>query len=191
MNIKKIYPPAPKKKVRRAAIIKVARWPFVIAALSCLIVDFLIGDFDWSLIAVVSLYIVWTVFISPAMVEVNPISQMIKVAALICLLLFVISRAVPWKGSTDVISIICSSVMGISFALLVSDYQNQKNNVFPMIVLCLVSLAFSIPLFMSREGAGRWFYGVSGIIGVAVFIASVIILGGSFFRELKKRFHTK
>ena len=58
MNIKKIYPPAPKKKVRRAAIIKIARWPFVIAALSCLLVDFLIGDFGWSLIAAVSLYIV-------------------------------------------------------------------------------------------------------------------------------------
>ena len=49
----------------------------------------------------------------------------------------------------------------------------------------------SIPLFISIKGAGRWFYGVSGIVALAVLLASLVILGGNFIRELKKRLHTK
>ncbi len=191
MKIKEIYPKVPKKKIRRAEVIKVLRWPLVLAGLFCLAIDMLDKTLSWSLIASVSIYIVWTFFISPDMVEVNGISIMIKAAAWVCALFFTIDKAVTWKGSGDVISIVCSSAMIVTFILFASDKSNRRSNMFPMMLLCLVSLSFSIPSFLSRAGAGKWFYGVSGIIAALVFITSLIILGGSFFSELKKRFHTK
>ena len=81
--------------------------------------------------------------------------------------------------------------MIVAFVLFLSDFSDQRHNTLPMMVLCIVTLSFSIPSFIGREGAGRWFYGVSGIIAAAVLTASLIILGGSFFRELGKRLHTK
>ncbi len=191
MNIRKTYPPAPKKKIRRAEIIKAARWPFLLAALCCVFLDFLSGHLDWSLIVAAALYAVWTVIVSPDLVEVNVISIMIKTAAWACVILFAVAKAAAWEGAWDVVSIICSSAMIVAFVLFLSDFSDQRHNTFPMMVLCIVTLSFSIPSFIGRVGAGRWFYGVSGIIAAAVLTVSLIILGGSFFRELGKRLHTK
>ena len=191
MIIRNTYPPAPKKKIRRAEIIKAARWPFFLAAVCCILLDLKSGHLSWSLIVAAALYTVWTMVVSPDLVEVNAISIMIKTAAWVCVILFAIQKAVSWEGAWDVVSIICSSSMIVSFVLFVSDFSNQRHNTLPMMVLCLVTLSFSVPSFIGRDGAGKWFYGVSGIIAAAVFIASLIILGGSFFRELGKRFHTK
>ena len=192
MRIKESYPRLTEKKLRRAAVIRIARWPFVFAGIGCLAVDFLVsGTLGWSLIAVVSLCTVWDLFVAPDLVDVNRISLIIRGSAWICALLFAVSRAAAWRGSGKVISVVCSAALAVSFVLFAGDYRRQKKNVFPMILLCLVSLGFSIPLFISINGAGRWFYGVSGIVALAVLLASLVILGGNFIRELKKRLHTK
>ena len=191
MNIKKTYPPAQKKKIRRAEIIRALRWPFILAAVCCILADFGSGHLSWSLIVAAALYTVWTMLVSPDLVEVNAISIMIKIAAWVCVILFAVEKAASWEGAWDVVSIICSASMIVSFVLFLSDFSDQRHNTLPMMVLCLVTLAFSVPSFIGRDGAGKWFYGVSGIIAAAVFITSLIILGRSFFRELGKRFHTK
>ena len=78
MNVKIIYPHAEKKKIQRQDVIHWAKWPFLLAVIACVIVNIAAGLPAWCLISIWSLWMVWSFFISPALVEYNRISLWIR-----------------------------------------------------------------------------------------------------------------
>ena len=72
MKLEITYPAVPVKKLRRNRVIRIARWPFLLAAVICPVINLMTGGSPWSLIVLVGIYMVWTFLISPDLVEYNP-----------------------------------------------------------------------------------------------------------------------
>ena len=71
MKVKITYPVVTKYKLRRSQMIEVLRWPFLVAAVICPVMNLVTGGISWSLIVLPALYMGWSFIISPDLVEVN------------------------------------------------------------------------------------------------------------------------
>ena len=79
MKLKITYPPIEKRKLQRKHFLRVIRWPVLFAVVACPIVNLAVGGRAWSLIVLMSIYMAWSLILSPDLVEYNRISQSIKV----------------------------------------------------------------------------------------------------------------
>ena len=75
MNIKITYPQVSKKKQTLRNIINILKILSIIAVIACPIVNIATGGKAWSLVVLMSIYMVWTLVLSPDLVEYNRISQ--------------------------------------------------------------------------------------------------------------------
>ena len=71
-------------------MLSIVRWPFFAVAAAALIVNLCVKGPFWSIIVILSLYVIWTFVLSPDLVELNRISQTIKVTVWSSILLVVI-----------------------------------------------------------------------------------------------------
>lgn len=78
-----------------------------------------------------------------------------------------------------------------SAALFFTDLERQKQNMFPMLLLILVSLAASVAGLIGWHGEGRWALAVLGIVALILLLACISFLGPDFTRALKRRFHVR
>lgn len=187
-----IYPEAGEaKKFQRRKMIKIVRWPFLLAAVACVAVNVVTGGISWSLIALVGLYTIWTLVIAPDLVEYNRISQFIKLIMCACFLLTAVAITISWINATRIISIVCFSGLIGAGILFLTDIRKQKQNMLPMILLIIVSLVYSVIGLIVWRNELHWEFIVTFIIALILMLACVIFLGGDFKREVKKRFHIR
>ena len=78
MKIEITYPPVSKKNFQRKRLLDILKWPFLLAAYICPIVNLAVGGKAWSIAAVTAIYMIWTLVFSTDLVEYNRISQFIK-----------------------------------------------------------------------------------------------------------------
>lgn len=191
MDIKIIYPPVSKRTKRLAILAAVLRVLALIACVVCPVVNLCIGGKAWSIVVIMGVYMLWTLVLSPDLVEYNRISQFIKLVLCACVLMGLIDFFLAPGWALDVICIVAFGALVVCAVLFFSDLERQKQNMMPMltlILLCLIGCATGVGLW--REQA-RWSILVMGGIALALLIACIGILGKDFIRELKRRFHTK
>ena len=82
MNNKITYPQVSKKKQTIRKIINILKILSIIAVIACPIVNISTGGKAWSLVVIMSIYILWTMLLSPDLVEYNRISQFVKLITL-------------------------------------------------------------------------------------------------------------
>ena len=191
MQCKITYPTVDKRKLQRQKFIRVAQWPFLIAALICPVMNLLTGGSCWSLIVLVSLYIGWRFLIAPEMVEVNRISLFIKLIFCTVVLILSIGLNISVGWTVEIGCSICFVGLIVSAVLFFTDLQRQKQNMLPMILLIGLSLLSSVIGLIIWRDETRWALAVMGVLALILLLACFIILGADFIRELKKRFHTK
>ena len=191
MKVNITYPSMGKRKVQRRKVLKIVRWPVLFAAFICPIINLVTGGKAWSLIVLMSLYMVWTLVFSTDLVEYNRISQFVKFIICSCILLTLIDVFLSPGWAIEVVPIVCFSSLVVSGALFFTDLERQKKNMLPMllhILLCLVSSA--VGLYLWREES-RWALAVMGAFAFALLVACIVTLEAEFVRELKRRFHVK
>ena len=140
--------------------------------------------FGSSLVSVM----LWSTFISTAMVEYNRISQVIKVFSDSCILLILINLFFGLGWMSFVVPIVCFGGLVISGILFFTDFDRQKQNLFPLLLLAIVSLAVSIAGLCI---ASNWPLIVMCAVSFGLIAACLVTLGRDFPRELRKRFYTK
>lgn len=190
MDIKITYPPVSKRQKRIAILAVILRWLALIACIVCPGVNLCTGGKAWSIVVIMGVYMLWTLVLSPDLVEYNRISQFIKLVLCACVLMGLIDYFLAPGWALDVICIVAFGALVVCAVLFFSDLQRQKQNMMPMltlILLCLIGCATGVGIW--REQA-RWSIFVMGGIALTLLIACIGVLGKEFIRELKRRFHT-
>lgn len=191
MVIENVYPSVNKRKVRMDIALMIIRLMLIISALASLIVNFLVGGKAWSIVVLVAIYMSWILFVSPDLIERNRISLFTKLITSSCLLLISIEMFLASGWALLVVPIVGGAGLVISAVLFFTDFERQKQNMRPMLVLIFISLIVSgLGLYVWREQNKLTLF-IMGTIAFLLLIVYVIILGGDFIRELKRRFHIK
>ena len=123
MKVDITYPALGKRKQVKRKLIKAAGLVLLSAAVICPIVNIAVGGKAWSLIVLLGLYMVWTLVLSPDLVEYNRISQFIKLLLCSCLILILIELflAPGWAGV--VVPIVGFGGLIVCAALFFSDME--------------------------------------------------------------------
>lgn len=184
------YPLPNKRKIRRQDMIRWGRWPFLLAACLCPVINLCVGGPAWGVIVLWSLWMVWSFLFSPDLVECNRISLLIKLITSTSVLLILIDGLLSPGWAIEVVPIVCFSGLAVSGALIFTDLERQKQNMLPMLLIALSIFCSLVGLLVWREES-RWALAVMGALAVALLTACAVVLGNDFIRELKKRFHTR
>ncbi len=188
MNVKIIYPHAEKKKIQRQDVIHWAKWPFLLAAIACVIVNIAAGPPAWCLISIWSLWMVWSFFISPALVEYNRISLWIRFITSSSILLLIIDTLFPVGWSAAVVPIVDTGGLAVASILFFTDLERQKQNMMPLLLLLFSCLFLSVSGLLG--GRMTWEIIAAGALAAAVLAVCIAVLRKGLIRELRKRFHT-
>ena len=192
MKINITYPAVSKKIFQRKKFLRIMKWPLIVAALACVIVNITVGGPWWSIVALMGIYMFWSLVLNTDLVEYNRISQFIKTTFYSCILMFLIDTFLGDGGwALDVISIVSFTSLVISGILLYTDFNRQKQNMLPILFLILIALIWStIGLFTALE-LQSWPLIVLGGLALLFLVTIIITLRGDFIREIKCRFHVK
>lgn len=191
MHIKNTYPSITRGSGSRRRMLAVLRWPFILSALACLIVNVLIGGPLWSIVAVFALYMAWTLIFAIDLVEYNMISQTIKTVVLTSILLALIDILLFSGWAKFVIPIICFSGLLLCAVLFFSNLETHKHNMLPLIDFIVIAVIGSgVALYFWHE-SGDWPIVVLFCESALFFLSIIVILGQDFVREIKRRFHIK
>jgi len=191
MKVKITYPPVEKHKLKRRKFLNIVRWPILFAAYICPIINIVTGGKAWSLIVLMALYMAWTLILSPDLVEYNRISQSIKAVVCACILLALIDIFLAPGWAIQVVPMVCFCGLAITGILFFTDFERQKQNMLPLLMLIFLAMASSvIGLILWREES-RWSLAVMGAFALALLVTCIITLGNDFVRELQRRFHVK
>ena len=192
MNIKITYPEVSKKVFQRKKYLHIVKWPLLILAFSCVVVNIVTGGPTWWPVALMGLYMLWTLVLNTDLVEYNRISQFIKATFYSCILVFLIDKFLDNGGwGLDVISIVSFGSIVIAATLFYTDFNRQKQNMLPIFILILIALIWStVGLFTALE-LQSWPLIVLGSLAILFFISIIVTLRGDFIREINCRFHIK
>lgn len=189
MTVKITYPHAEKKKMQRQDVIRWAKWPFLLAATACVIVNIAIGFPAWCLISNWSLWMVWSFLISPALVEYNRISLWICFITHSSILLLIIDTVFPSGWSAAAVPIVDFGGLVIASILFFTDLERQKQNMMPMLLLLISCfILFASGALLKHM---NWEVTVMGAFAAALLAVCLVVLKKGFAREIIKRFHTR
>ncbi len=191
MKVEITYPPMQKQKSQRDDIINWVRWPFLFVAFICPLLNICVGGHAWSLVVLWSIWIVWSFVFSTDLVEYNRLSQSIKLIADTSVLLVMIDVLLAPGWAIEVVPIVCFSGLAVAGILLFTDFDRQKQNISPMLLMMAASIACSVVGLIFWKEESRWALVVMGAFALALLAACFMLLGNDLLREFKKYFHTK
>ena len=178
MKVECVYPIPPKRRIQRHQLICAARWPFLAAAVACPVVNLCLGGSAWSLVA-------------PTMVEYNRVSQFTKVLAQCCGLLLLIDLILAPGRIRNLLPIVCFAGLTVAAVLFFTDFSRQKQNIIPLMLLCLVAFLSAGVCLLVPGVESQWGLIVLAALSFGLFVVCAVCLGGGFFRGLHKYFHVK
>jgi len=189
LKVKTTYPMPSKRKLQRARLIGWMAGPFLLAALICGVINLTVGGKAWSLIVIWSLYMVWTLAVSPDVIEYNRISQFTKLLWESCVLLILIDVLLVSGWVLNVVSIVCFGGIIAVCALFLSDYERQRHNLLPVILLSVGALVGSVLSMVIIPGRVRWQVSVTAAISFAMLLVCLYGMRHDIKSELRKMFH--
>ncbi len=188
MKIEHTYPTLPKQNRIFLKIRNVMKYVFFIAALICLMVNFFTKGKAWSLVAVWSIWMVWNLIFSPDIIELNLISQTVKLLFFTCVLLILIDVFLSSGWAIFVVPIVAFSGLIMTAIFFFIDINSQIQNSMPMVWLIVASLG-AVIYFYFRSPSINWPLIVLGGVALSMLLVC-IFFHEAFMLELKKRFHT-
>ena len=191
MKVNIVYPPRTKKALHRSRLLRMLRWPFLLSAYLCPILNLYFGGKAWSMVVLWALWMIWTLLLSPDLVEYNRISQTIKGIEYSCVLMILIDVFLSPGWAVDVVFIVCFSTLILTAVLFFTDINRQKQNMLPMLLFIAVSIAASITGLTLWKGKNLWPAMLAGVLALGLALACYSVLGRDFLMEFKKRFHTR
>lgn len=191
MKIKITYPKVSPKIIKHQRLINFMKWPLLIAVVICPIINLITGGKAWSLVVLMSIYMVWDLVISRDLVEYNRISQFVKLITLTSLLLITIDIFLSPGWALEAVPILIFSGLIVTSVLFFTDIERQKQNIFPFLFLILLSIFSSIVGLSFYHEKDSWPLTVMGAVALFLLITLSITLKENIINELKKGFSVK
>lgn len=191
MKVNNTYPSKKNKKFQRKQFINAIRWPYLVLAIACPIVNICVGGPIWSPIAMMGMYALWHLVIAIDLIEYNRISQVIKGTIYSCIILGMIDALLAPGWAPDVIALVCFGSLIISGVLFFTDYKKQKQNLQPMYYLIVISIVGCVVGLFDVYEAKNWILISLGGVAIGLLVAIIIVLRSDFIKEFKCRFHVK
>lgn len=189
MHVKQTYPSVKKGSKNRRRMLSILRWPFLFVSIAAIAVNIAVEGPLWGVIAVLTLYVVWRLILSPDLVEYNRMSQSIKIVTWVSILLALIDILLVHSFALFVIPIVCFSGLVVCIVLFFTNIQTQKHNMLPLILFEVVSVIGSTIVLCLWKNVNNWPYIVLLSLSVLSLLSMVIVLGRDFRIEIKRRFH--
>lgn len=191
MEIKITYPYIEKNSLIRGRLLEAIEWLFLSTAFVCPVINIAVGGKAWSIIVLMSLYMIHTLILSPDLVEYNRISQFIKFVICLCILLVLIDVFLypGWAAFTT--SVICCCGLIVSGTLFFTDFQRQKKNMFPILLFVIFSMIRAIVGICLSKGEVRASFIFMEVLSLVLLLVFAITLRNDFIRELHCRFHIR
>lgn len=189
MHVKQTYPSVKKGSKNRRRMLSILRWPFLFVSIAAIAVNIAVEGPLWGVIAVLTLYVVWRLILSPDLVEYNRMSQSIKIVTWASILLALIDILIVHSFALFVIPIVCFSGLVVCIVLFFTNIQTQKHNMLPLILFEVVSVIGSTIVLCLWKNVNNWPYIVLLSLSVLSLLSMVIVLGRDFRIEIKRRFH--
>ena len=189
MHVKQTYPSVKKGSKNRRRMLSILRWPFLFVSIAAIAVNIAVEGPLWGVIAVLTLYVVWRLILSPDLVEYNRMSQSIKIVTWVSILLALIDILIVHSFALFVIPIVCFSGLVVCIVLFFTNIQTQKHNMLPLILFEVVSVIGSTIVLCLWKNVNNWPYIVLLSLSVLSLLSMVIVLGRDFRIEIKRRFH--
>lgn len=155
------------------------------------VVNLCLGGSAWSLVALWGLWMLWGDLVAPTMVEYNRVSQFTKVLAQCCGLLLLIDLILAPGRIRNQLPIVCFAGLAVAAVLFFTDFSRQKQNIIPLMLLCLVAFLTAGVCLLVPSVEHQWGLIVLAALSFGLFVACAVCLGGGFFRGLHKYFHIK
>ncbi len=191
MKIDYTYP-VPEKKIRtRRKAQYVCLLAFAVLGIASIIVNICVGGKAWSAIACWGLFMVYSLTISPDVIEFNRIRQSVKIAVYSCIMIILIDRLLVSGWAVGVVSIVCFGVLIGVCVLLYTDFERQRHNMLPLIIFAVITLVGSSIIFINQKQDVIWQVIVAFSLSIAVLIECLIIMKSNFKNEITKIFHVK
>lgn len=191
MKIKITYPKVSPKIIKHQRLINFMKWPLLIAVVICPIINLITGGKAWSLVVLMSIYMVWDLVIFRDLVEYNRISQFVKLITLTSLLLITIDVFLAPGWALEAVPILIFSGLIVTSVLFFTDIERQKQNIFPFLFLILLSIFSSIIGLSFYHEKDSWPLTVMGAVALFLLITLSITLKENIINELKKGFSVK
>lgn len=191
MKVKITYPIVNHKIIKRRKILDILLWPFLITAYSLPILNLIVGGPLWFVVVLYALFMVWELLFNVDLVELNRISQFIKLIVHSSILLALIDIFLSPGWALEVISIVAFSALAISGVLFFTDLKRQKQNMLPFIILIFLTMIGAILGLILSNYKNYWALIVMGAISLALFVGCILVLKTELITEFKKRMHIK
>lgn len=191
MDVKIAYPEVRQRKEFARCLASVLKWTFLFAGFICIALNLVTGGKAWSVIVAWSLWLLWTQVVSPDLVEYNFISQLIKLVVNGCILLVFIDMLITPGWAVEVVPIIFFSALLTVGVLFFADFERQRQNMFPMLLLNGVCLIGSIIGLIVWHEETRWVFVVVGVFALSLLVGCFAKLRLDFIKECRKLFSTK
>lgn len=191
MKIKITYPKVSPKIIKHQRLINFMKWPLLIAVVICPIINLITSGKAWSLVVLMSIYMLWDLVISRDLVEYNRISQFVKFITLTSLLLITIDVFLAPGWALEAVPILIFSGLIVTSVLFFTDIERQKQNIFPFLFLILLSIFSSIVGLSFYHEKDSWPLTVMGVVALFLLITLSITLKENIINELKKGFSVK
>ena len=191
MNVKNTYPSIKSNYNKRRKAVIVLKWPFSLLAIASIIVNICIGGPCWCIVADFSLYVLWSLFVSPDLVEYNRISQSVKALWDVCILLVLIDIFLANGFALFVVPIVSFGGLAVCITLFYSNIKKQVHNLLPLVNFIFVSILGSVLALYFNHSSGDWPFIVLLGLSVIFLLTLIIVLKEDFKREFQKRLHIK
>lgn len=192
MKMLNTYPLAQKQKLLRSKVIEAVKWPFIIAPFVLLLANILTGFKPaWSIVAIWSLWIVWSFLFSPQLVEYNRISNLVKLITNGAILLVLIHFLLAPIPIIMIVAIIGSSGLILLGILFFTNINRQRQNLFPLLMFLIVTTILGIFGVIWYWNKPEWPLIVLAATGISFLITFAIVLRKDLLTEFAKRFHIK
>ncbi len=187
MNPKIIYPVPERQSLFYRYLRNIVRIVFLVAALACLIVNFLIKGKMWSLVVIWSLFSVWRLVFSLRLVEFSIFAHANKVTFYLVVLLFLIDHFLVPGWAETVIPIVLFADLLVMFVIFFAIYDRKERHLISIVLLGVLNL-ITIPYSLHSWPISNWIAFAFQCASLLLFVTLLLINRKELIYEIRARF---
>ncbi len=187
MNPKIIYPVPKSQSFFYRRLRFIMRIIFLLAAVSCLIVNICVKGRAWSVVVIWSLFMTWQLIFSLKLVEFSIFSHSVRSFLYIVILLVLMDHFLAPGWAETVIPIVFFAFLLIMVILFYAIYDRKDRHLVSVMVLGLFSV-LTIPYSLHSWPITNWIAFAFHLASLLLFIVMIILNRKEIIYELKVRF---
>lgn len=189
-NLKISYPPVTKASLFLHRVRQTLKWLFILALVACPVINIITGAPAWSVVAVLGVFFVWKVFLSPDVLERGPMNYLFTFTAFAMIQTALIGLLLSpgWLGF--VLPIMGFSTLILSVLFFYTASKRRQDGIIPLLSQTIAAL-IAVGVIYLKDGELSWPMVVLGTLSLVLLVMGSIAYHTTIAREIRKYFHTR